>query len=297
LTKLGPVLELGLHHEQQHQELILTDVKHLFGCNPLRPAYREHLRHDEPPSSVRPLGWVEFPPGVQAVGHDGVGFAFDNESPRHRVFAEGFRLADRLTTNGEYRAFLEDGGYRRPELWLSDGWNACRAHGWQAPLYWEEKSGGWHLLTLGGMRPVHDAEPVCHVSFYEADAFATWAGARLPTEAEWEIAANDRTLEGNLLEAGRLHPAPLPAAAAGLAQQIGDVWEWTRSAYAPYPGYRPAAGAIGEYNGKFMVNQLVLRGGSCVTPRSHIRKTYRNFFPPEARWQFSGIRLAQDAAG
>ena len=286
-----PVVELGLNHEQQHQELLLTDIKHAFSRNPLGPVYREC--GGDRSGEVPPLRWLEHPAGLRRVGHDGAGFAFDNEGPRHRVFLEGFRLASRLVTNREYLAFLDDGGYDRPEFWLSDGWNARCARDWAVPLYWEKQGGGWAVMTLAGVRALNEDEPVCHVSYYEADAFARWAGARLPTEAEWEAAAADVPADGNFLESGRLHPAP-PAGPGAPAQLFGDVWEWTRSPYVPYPGYRPAGGALGEYNGKFMCNQLVLRGGSCATPRSHIRRTYRNFFPPEARWQFSGIRLATD---
>ncbi len=290
---LAPVLTLGLNHEQQHQELILTDLKHLFWCNPLRPVYREQEERNA--GGAGPARWISFPGGLGEIGHRGEEFAYDNERPRHPVFLAPFRLASRPVTCGEYRAFMDDGGYRRPELWLSHGWAACCREQWQAPLYWEQEAGRWRTFTLAGMRDVCDAEPVCHVSHYEADAFARWSGARLPTEAEWEAAAGEPRA-GNFLEGGELHPAP-PAAAPGSPaphQMFGDVWEWTASPYVAYPGYRPAAGALGEYNGKFMVNQMVLRGGSCCTPRSHIRRTYRNFFPPEARWQFSGLRLARD---
>ncbi|HLL81692.1 MAG TPA: ergothioneine biosynthesis protein EgtB [Longimicrobium sp.] len=286
------VAELGLHHEQQHQELLLTDVKHAFGSQPLRPAYRQF-----PPPAAQPapaLRWLTVPEGLRWIGHGGPGFAFDNEGPRHRAFVEGFQLASRPVTCAEYLAFIADGGYLRPELWLSEGWDTCRAQGWQAPLYWESRDGAWWTYTLGGEREVHPAEPVCHVSFYEADAYARWAGARLPTEQEWEVVAAQAPVEGNLLESERFHPAPAPAAGSGAAQLFGDVWEWTRSPYAPYPRYQPAQGALGEYNGKFMCNQQVLRGGSCATPRSHLRASYRNFFPPSARWQFTGIRLARD---
>jgi ergothioneine biosynthesis protein EgtB len=295
LERLRPVIELGLNHEQQHLELLLTDIKHAFAQNPLRPAYRE--RGPLAPGAGgatrnSPATFVPFDPGIYRVGHAGNGFAFDNEGPAHRVFLEPFAIAPRLVTCGEYLAFMTDGGYSRPELWLSDGWAARRLHGWEAPLYWEKDAADWQVFTLSGVRPLDETEPVCHVSFYEADAFARWAGARLPTEAEWEVAAGDRPVAGNLLEEDRLHPAP-PTGAGSLVQLFGDVWEWTQSPYGPYPGYRPLAGALGEYNGKFMCNQMVLRGGSCVTPRSHVRATYRNFFPPEARWQFTGLRLAR----
>jgi ergothioneine biosynthesis protein EgtB len=292
LSRLGPVLTLGCHHEQQHQELILTDLKHAFGGNPLRPVYREQPTTAPAPAAA--ARWLTFTAGLRHVGHDGSGFAFDNESPRHAVYVHAFRLASRLVTCGEYLAFLDDGGYRRPELWLSDGWNVCVNNGWTAPLYWEQDGGRWRIFTLAGTRKLDESEPVCHVSGYEADAYARWAGARLPTEFEWEIAAEHAEPDGNLLESGCLHPSP--AADRGKLQQLlGDVWEWTASPYTAYPGYRPPPGALGEYNGKFMCNQLVLRGGSCATPRSHIRRTYRNFFPPDARWQFTGIRLAADA--
>jgi ergothioneine biosynthesis protein EgtB len=287
---LFSVVELGLHHEQQHQELLLTDLKHAFGLNPLRPAYRPA----PPPQPVAPapLTWTEYPAEVRFIGHGGTEFAFDNERPRHRVHVGAFRLSGRLATCAEYLAFMNDGGYARPELWLSDGWAACGRHGWQAPLYWEKREGQWWLMTLHGLRPVDPAEPVCHISHYEADAFARWSGARLPTEAEWEVAAEGRPVRGRFLDPGRLHPAP---AGADDSQLFGDAWEWTASAYSAYPGYRPPPGALGEYNGKFMCNQLVLRGGSCVTPPGHVRPTYRNFFGPEARWQFTGVRLAEDA--
>lgn len=293
-TELTRVVELGLHHEQQHQELILTDVKHMLSKNPLRPACV--AAQPAAPATPRPLRWQAFDGGVYHIGHGGSGFAFDNEGPRHRQFVEPFEIADRLVTNGEYRAFMEDGGYLRSDLWLADGWAAVVAEGWKAPLYWEEGDGGPLLFTLAGPLPPRDDEPVCHISYFEADAYARWAGGRLPTEAEWEVSAADIAIDGNFVESRRLHPQAAPPA-AGLVQLFGDVWEWTASAYSPYAGYQPPAGALGEYNGKFMCNQLVLRGGSCATPRSHIRHTYRNFFPPHARWQFSGVRLTRSARG
>ena len=290
LRRTGPAVVLGLNHEQQHQELILTDIKHAFGRNPVRPAYRERGElKGSPPDPVR---WRRFPAGLRSIGHDGRGFAFDNESPRHPVYLGPFRLADRLVTNGEYLAFLDDGGYDRPEFWLSDGWNARTLNRWSAPLYWDKDR---TVFTMAGTRALNENEPVCHVSYYEADAFARWSNARLPTEAEWEVAAEGSAIRGNLLEAERFHPAPgeEPDGEPAFSQLFGDVWEWTSSPYAAYPGFRPAAGALGEYNGKFMCNQFILRGGSCATPRAHLRSTYRNFFPPEARWQFTGIRLAR----
>jgi ergothioneine biosynthesis protein EgtB len=292
-TTVAEVIELGINHEEQHQELILTDIKHALAQNPLKPAYRAGvgLPGAAVPGAMR---WVSFPSGLRWIGHDGDSFAFDNEGPRHRVYLEAFRIGSRPITCGEFCAFIEDGGYRRPEFWLSDGWNVVTAQGWEAPLYWERCDGSWWATTLGGFRALSDAEPVCHVSFYEADAYARWAGARLPTEAEWEAAVRGLEVEGNLLEAGHLHPRAA-GGGTGIVQAFGDVWDWTRSAYSPYPGMRPAEGALGEYNAKFMCNQLVLRGGSCATPRAHIRATYRNFFAPEARWQFAGIRLASDA--
>jgi ergothioneine biosynthesis protein EgtB len=290
---VAAVIELGLNHEQQHQELILTDIKHALAQNPLRPAYREGVGNASL-INAQPMGWSFVEGGIKWLGHEGPGFTFDNEIPRHRVFCEPFEFGSRLVTSGEFLAFMADGGYDRPELWLSDGWNMVKSQEWNAPLYWVKEDGAWWLKTLGGFRRVTEAEPVCHVSYYEADAFARWAGARLPTEAEWESAARVTQPDGNFLECGHFHPqAALDG--AGIAQCFGDAWEWTGSPYTPYPGSRPTAGALGEYNAKFMCNQLVLRGGSCATPASHIRATYRNFFPPEARWQFTGIRLAKDA--
>jgi ergothioneine biosynthesis protein EgtB len=281
------LVELGLQHEQQHQELILTDLKHHFGCNPLLPAYQSGVAAA---AGGAPLRFVGFEGGVAEIGHRGDGFAFDNESPRHPVQLQPFELASRLVTAAEYAAFIDDGGYARPELWLSDGWDQRQRADWQAPLYWQPDAS---LFTLAGLRELGPDEPVCHISYYEADAYARWAGARLPTEAEWEHAAQRHAgASGSLLEDRLLHPAPANASQP-LAQLFGDAWEWTGSAYLPYTGFRPARGAVGEYNGKFMVNQMVLRGGSCATPRSHLRASYRNFFPPAARWQFSGIRLAR----
>jgi ergothioneine biosynthesis protein EgtB len=293
LGRVGAALVLGLNHEQQHQELILTDLKHAWGSNPLHPAYRPAVADDAAPPA---LAWVDVPAGLAEIGHAGEAFAFDNESPRHRVLMHGARLANRLVTNGEYLEFMADGGYDRPELWLSDGWASRQAHDWTAPLYWEQRDGGWWVGTLAGLRMLDHREPVCHVSYYEADAYARWAGARLPTEAEWEVAAARMPLAGHFLESGRFHPAVTPAAddRGALQQLYGDVWQWTASPYVGYPGYQPVAGALGEYNGKFMCNQFVLRGASCATPRSHARATYRNFFPPDARWQFTGIRLARE---
>jgi ergothioneine biosynthesis protein EgtB len=290
---LAALVELGLHHEQQHQELLLTDVKHLLSRNPVKPAYQKAW-----PLTPVHLGtreWMRVAGGRHEIGHAGEHFHYDNEAPRHAVWLEDFEIASLPVTHGEFLAFIEDGGYRRPELWLSPGWDLVCARGWQAPLYWERLDSRWRTFTLHGMAPIEPHAPVCHVSFFEADAYARWAGARLPTEAEWEVAAG-APREGNFLESRMLHPLALrePPATGELSQAYGDTWEWTRSDYAPYPGFRTAAGAVGEYNGKFMCGQYVLRGGSCVTPRSHIRATYRNFFPPEARWQFSGVRLARD---
>ncbi len=287
--EIRPRLQLGLNHEQQHQELLYTDIKHILAFNPLRPVYQPA---PAPPSAPAvPLQWLEFAGGVKTIGQTGDSFCFDNETPCHRVYLNDYVLGSRLVTNGDYLAFIEAGGYQRPEYWLSDGWNMVRQQGWQAPLYWEQQDGQWWSMTLAGLRPVAEWEPVCHVSFYEADAYARWAGKRLPTEAEWECAAAPLPVGGNLQEAGYLHPAPA-AGAGGLQQLYGNVWEWTQSPYGPYPGFRPLAGTLGEYNGKFMCSQLVLRGGSCVTPTDHIRPSYRNFFYPGDRWQFSGIRLA-----
>ena len=290
---LVPSVELGLNHEQQHQELILTDLKYNLGANPLRPAYRPPRARTEHPRSPGP-SFIAFDGGLVDVGFDGPGFAFDNEQPRHRAYLRPFRLASRPVTNGEYTQFIADDGYRRWDLWLSEGWRILQERGWQTPLYWERRDEGWWHYTLAGLHPLDEPAPVAHLSYYEADAYARWRGARLPTEQEWEHAAAACPTLGTLLDDGVYEPRPAVGARDGLLQVLGDVWEWTQSSYSPYPGYRPLPGGLGEYNGKFMVNQMVLRGGSCVTPRSHVRVTYRNFFPPEARLQFSGVRLAAD---
>ena len=306
---LREIVEVGLHHEQQHQELMLTDIKHVFSVNPLRPVYRSAER---PRGAIPAAGWKAFEGGVREIGHAGGGFCFDNETPRHRVYVEPFALGTRLVTCGEFEAFIRDGGYRRAELWLSLGWAAVQAKAWAEPFYWERPSGdgpsgdgaggdgasapgSYRHYTLAGLEPVDPDEPVTHVTYFEADAYARWAGARLPTEAEWEVAAATVPLDGPFADAGLLHPSRADGEPGTLAQMYGDVWQWTRSQYEPYPGYTPAPGALGEYNGKFMCNQFVLRGASCATSRSHARATYRNFFPPDAAWQFTGIRLARDA--
>ena len=291
---LADLIELGVNHEQQHQELILTDVKHMLSCNPLKPAYAASRRSATAPADA-PAGWVEFGERLTEIGHEPPGFSFDNETPRHRAFVPAFALATRPVSNAEYLAFIDDGGYTRPELWLSEGWDWIHSNAIAAPGYWERDGNAWRYFTLGGMLALEPDAPVCHVSLYEADAYARWAGARLPTESEWEVAACGLPVTGHFLEDGWLRPRAGPNGADSLRQMFGDVWEWTQSAYAPYPGFRSAPGAVGEYNGKFMCNQYVLRGGSCATPRSHIRATYRNFFPAAARWQFTGIRLARDA--
>ena len=295
LPEVEALIALGLEHEQQHQELILTDLKHLLSRNPLKPAYQKQWPLT--PIQARARHWISFAAGVQEIGYGDSGFCFDNELPRHRVWLDAFQIASHPVTHGDFMEFIDDGGYRRPNLWLSAGWDTVINRGWQAPLYWERKDGRWYSFTLCGEVPVDPHTPVCHVSFYEADAFARWANERLPTEAEWEVAAHAAPLAGNFVESGALHPLALRETPADgtLAQAYGDVWEWTRSDYGPYPGFRCASGAVGEYNGKFMSGQYVLRGGSCATPLSHIRASYRNFFPPDARWQFSGLRLARDA--
>jgi ergothioneine biosynthesis protein EgtB len=305
LDVIEPILVLGIHHEQQHQELLVTDIKHVFAQNPLYPVFREgKARHSvradgRTATECRPYQFLDFEETLVAIGHDGSGFAYDNEGPQHQALVPAFSLASRPVTNGEYMAFIEDNGYARPEFWLSLGWmtvNESASCRWQAPLYWMKHEGAWWNFTLSGFRPIDESEPVTHVSYFEADAYANWAGARLATEFEWERAALDCPVEGNFVEDEKFHPRTLATSGGDkhLHQMFGDVWEWTRSAYSPYPGYRAAPGALGEYNGKFMCNQYVLRGGSCATSRSHIRRTYRNFFQPEKRWQFTGIRLARD---
>ncbi len=286
--------ELGLHHEQQHQELLLTDLKYCFSVNPLTPAYRPAPA--APPRGAVAAAWLAFPGGVTMIGHPGDGFCFDNEQPAHRVLLAPYRLAAAPVSNGEFIGFIEDGGYRRAELWLSDGWAEVQAGQWRQPLYWRQADGAWQHFTLHGMQPLDPEAPVAHLSYFEADAYARWAGARLPTEAEWEHAARERPVEGNFLDSGLLAPAPPRPGNAG-GQFFGDVWEWTASSYAAYPGYRPFAGELGEYNGKFMCNQFVLRGGSCLSPGAHLRPSYRNFFYPRDRWQVAGLRLARDGDG
>jgi ergothioneine biosynthesis protein EgtB len=287
--KLLAVGTLGVNHEQQHQELMLTDIKHLFSLNPLLPAYRPGA--DEPNDTAAPMHFIPFDGGIREIGASGKHFCFDNELPRHRTLVEPYALADRLVTSGEYLEFIRDGGYRRPEFWLSDGWSTVVREGWTRPIYWSESLDS--EFTMHGLQPLRIAAPVCHVSFYEVDAFARWAGARLPSEAEWELAAESLPVIGNLLNSGALHPIAA-GVQAGMKQMFGDVWEWTASPYSAYPGYQPPPGALGEYNGKFMCNQLVLRGGSCATPADHVRASYRNFFYADARWQFMGVRLARN---
>ena len=302
LDEIEPLLVLGMHHEQQHQELLITDIKHVFAQNPLYPVFRE--KKIDAASANMQMHFLNFDETIVSIGHDGGGFSYDNEGPRHQALISAFAFASRPVTNGEYIAFIEDNGYARPELWLSLGWMTVNEQRWQTPLYWIKCEGAWWNFTLSGFRPVDESEPVTHVSYFEADAYANWAGARLPTEFEWEHAASDCPINGNFVESEIFHPTPVAVASAvsadkptqdqRLHQMFGDVWEWTRSAYSPYPGYGAAPGALGEYNGKFMCNQYVLRGGSCATSRTHIRPTYRNFFQPEKRWQFTGIRLAHD---
>jgi ergothioneine biosynthesis protein EgtB len=295
LTKAADTIELGFHHEQQHQELLLMDIKHVLSLNPLRPVYAGSPSAAATPD---PLGWVELEGGLVEIGHEGGGFSFDNELPRHQQYLQPYRLADRLVTNGEWLEFIADGGYRRHELWLSDGWARVNAEAWDSPFYWTEVDGRWFEHSLNGTWPVNPGLPVSHVSFYEAEAYATWAGKRLPSEAEWEHAATELLTGapdelGNLADRTTWHPRPAEGPSGGLRQMYGDCWEWTSSAYHPYPGFHPPSGAIGEYNGKFMSNQMVLRGGCAFTPAGHARATYRNFFPHGSRWALSGVRLAE----
>jgi ergothioneine biosynthesis protein EgtB len=295
LEELEPIIILGTHHEQQHQELFLTDIKHVFAQNPLHPVFRKRIDAGRSQAAA-PMGQVEFEEQIVEIGHRGGGFSYDNEGPCHRALVPAFSLASRPITNGEFMAFIDAGGYKRPEFWLSLGWMTVNEQRWDAPLYWERRDDDWWSFTLGGFRPVDESEPVTHISYFEADAYANWAGARLPTEFEWERTAGGQPFQGNFVESEHFHPqsAQNQKEPQKLSQIFGDVWEWTRSSYSPYPGYRAEPGALGEYNGKFMCNQYVLRGGSCATSRTHIRPTYRNFFPPEKRWQFAGIRLAYD---
>jgi ergothioneine biosynthesis protein EgtB len=305
LAEIEPIMVLGIHHEQQHQELLITDIKHVFAQNPLYPVFRERQpsqgygsagKIDIETRDVAAAHFIEFNEAIVEIGHDGSDFSYDNEGPRHRALVPAFSLASRPVTNGEYLEFIDAGGYTRSEFWLSLGWMTVNEQRWQAPLYWIKRDGAWWSFTLSGLRPVDESQPVTHISYFEADAFANWSGARLPTEFEWEHAAAKIDIDGNFVESETFHPQAATASAQDrhLSQMFGDVWEWTRSAYSPYPGYRAAPGALGEYNGKFMCNQYVLRGGSCATSRRHIRRTYRNFFQPEKRWQFTGIRLARD---
>lgn len=301
LPAVQNLLILGLNHEQQHQELLISDIKHILCVNPLRPAYTRDTAPIEP-SDPPPLSFIGYSGGVHEIGARGDGFSYDNERPRHEVLLRDFKIADRLVTCGEFLKFIEAGGYHDADLWLSDAWALISEEKWEQPWYWEKVDGHWHIGTLTGFRPLNPAEPACHLNYFEAAAYARWAGRRLPTEAEWEVAAAslaENTPEGNFLDSGRFHPVPLGDEShrptSGPAQMFGDVWEWTASAYLPYPGYVQERGPLGEYNGKFMMNQMVCRGGSCATPRSHFRPTYRNFFQPEKRWQFTGFRLAADA--
>ncbi|MDQ3023462.1 MAG: ergothioneine biosynthesis protein EgtB, partial [bacterium] len=319
-TEVEQILVLGLNHEQQHQELLLTDIKHLLSLNPLKPTYMNPVAAASSSRTAAEMPppqkehWITYPGGLHWFGYEGDGFHYDNEGPRHQQFVQPFELADRLVSNGQYMRFIQERGYKRPELWLSAGWYTVQEQGWVAPLYWEkdDRHGGLSYVhfTLRGIQDIDPDAPVCHVSYFEADAFARWAGARLPTEFEWELAAQGMPVVGNFVESGELEPTcggtgdiardgksrhtGGDAGATSPRGLFGEVWEWTRSQYSPYPGYEPQPGALGEYNGKFMCNQFVLRGGSCATSISHIRPTYRNFFPPDARWQFSGIRLVRD---
>ncbi len=293
-SELSQVIELGINHEQQHQELMLTDLKHLLSFNPLYPVYRDDLECSN--SAYQQLAWCRFPGGLKTIGANEDRFCFDNETPRHQVQLNPFAIADRPVTNAEYMEFIDDGGYQNAAPWLSDGWDQARQQHWEAPLYWRKLDDQWMQFTLSGLRSIDLHAPVCHISFYEAQAYAAWAGARLPLEAEWEVAAADVPVDGNFVHRRRLHPGGELTGSSNiqLYRMFGDVWEWTGSPYTAYPGYHPTSGALGEYNGKFMCNHLVLRGGSCVSPADHLRASYRNFFQPELRWQFSGVRLARD---
>ena len=294
LSKLASTIELGFHHEQQHQELLLMDIKHVLSRNPLQPVYAGRPTAESSPDQ---LGWVEVDGGLVEIGHEPTrdgDFCFDNELPRHEQWLRPFRIADRLVTNGEWLEFMADGGYRRHEHWLSDGWAKVQTEGWEAPFYWTQVDGTWFEHTLHGTWPVNPGLPVAHVSFYEAEAYASWAGKRLPSEAEWEHAARTLPVVGNLANTTSWHPEAAETTTGGLRQMFGDCWEWTSSAYHPYPGFHPPSGAIGEYNGKFMSNQMVLKGGCALTPAGHARASYRNFFPHQSRWALSGVRLADD---
>jgi len=289
--ELFNTIEIGLHHEQQHQELLLTDIKHLLWCNPLKPAYNESAR--EPGRAHCPMRWHAVNAGLYEIGGTGTSFCYDNELPRHRVYVHECEIADRLVTNEEFCSFIDDGGYNRSELWLDEGWRMVQEHAWDSPMYWERQDNSWSTFTLHGQQPMNPHEPVVHISLFEADAYARWSGCRLPTESEWEVACQSLPIEGNFMESGSMHPVETNRSTC-MKQMFGDVWEWTGSQYRPYPGYQVPKGAIGEYNGKFMSNRFVLRGGSCATPKHHIRTTYRNFWNPLARWQFSGVRLARE---
>lgn len=290
-NEAAAVIEIGNHHEQQHQELILTDLKYLLAQNPLLPVYRDRVISETP--APTDINWIKFDEGMVKVGNKGKEFTYDNEHPRHRTFVQDYELADRLITNKEYLEFMNAGGYDRSEFWLDEGWSTLKKEAWVAPLYWFKRDEKWMNFTLSGTRFIDENEPVTHISYFEADAFARWMGVRLPTEQEWEHACGKREITGNFVDENAFHPIPNNEKGDGLKQMYGDAWEWTMSSYSPYPNYKPLPGALGEYNGKFMANQYVLRGGSCATSRSHIRKTYRNFFHANARWQFSGIRLAR----
>lgn len=289
--EIAPVIEIGNHHEQQHQELILTDLKYLFAQNPMLPVYRH--RKGLSTAEVGDIQWIPFSEGITNIGYTGEDFAYDNEHPQHQSFLQNYELADRLITNAEYLEFMNDGGYQQSEHWLDEGWSAVIKEGWNAPLYWFKRGETWVNFTLAGVREIEANEPVSHVSYFEADAFARWMGMRLPTEQEWEHASQNIKMDGNFVENEQFHPVPNQTRVSGLKQLFGDTWEWTQSSYSPYPNYKPIPGALGEYNGKFMANQYVLRGGSCATSKTHIRRTYRNFFHANTRWQFSGIRLAR----